>query len=229
MKKLLTVAAMLLAIPQTSFSQTAQNNAGFRDGYIVTTTNDTLSGEIKFRRENDKMLKRLRYRKDRNSATRSIGPKKIKSFQLGRFIYIVHNGKYLQEISRGVNLNIYERRSHIYKYRPESIVTQSGFNQGPIITRSEKEKLRIYLIKKDGNHLHYRTHDDLISKKLKEKLTEFFKDQTKLTEKINESYYTNADIIYMAYEYNEPEKYQLKPVSKEMYKQEKRKRKKDKL
>jgi hypothetical protein len=60
---------------------------------------------------------------------------------------------------------------------------------------------------------------------MRSRLAEFFSDEPKLVTKIKKGYYTNADIIYMAYEYNDPGKYQLKFIDEKTYKKEEANRK----
>lgn len=204
----------LLSIAQVSFAQKAQDNSGFLEGYIITVENDTLFGEVKFRQENDRMLNNIRYREKADAIIKSYNSNEIKAFKLGRYHYIVSDHQFLQEISRGPKLNIYENRLHKYKVKVIG-------GPGPAVTRDDDEVLEIFLIKKDGAQLAYVSNKKLIGKKLKAKLVDFFKDEPKLVDKIRQGYYTNADVIYMAYEYNNPDKYQLKLIDEKQYKKEK--------
>src|SRR5690606_8121679 len=218
MKKSLLLIALLITAYNISFSQGSQHNSGFMQGYVVKANNDTLFGEVKFRNDNERMLSAIRYRKNKDTAIEYFSAADMRAFQLGRFTYIVHKGKYLQEISIGEKVDIYEARKHLYN------TEYTGEGNTSLHVRDDKELSHIYLIKKNGDKIKYLSDKRLINKRRKARLTVFFKDAPNLISKIKQSYYTNADIIYMAYQYNEPGKYQLKHISKKEYKEGKRKR-----
>lgn len=221
-KKLFFVVS-LLGIANHALSQTAQPNNGFMPGYIVKVDNDTLYGEVKFRQDDYTMLENIRYRKSPDSKIESYLPSSLKSFQLGRYSYLVASGGYYQQITKG-KVSAYERREHKYVTR---ISSPSPGTTSTVRVRSDQEKSIILLIRKDGRKLRYENNQKLISKSLKKELNDFFSDEPLLIEKISKSYYTNADIIYMVYEFNEPAKYQLKVIDEKQYKQEKAARKKE--
>src|SRR5690606_7120940 len=133
--------------------------------------NDTLFGEVKFRKDNERMLNAIRYRKDKDTAIEYFFAADIKAFQLGRFTYIVHKGKYLQEISVGEKVDIYEARKHLYntEYTSKGNTTQQ--------LRDDKELSHIYLIKKKVDKIKYLSDKRLLNKRTKARLTEFFKDE----------------------------------------------------
>lgn len=221
----ITVLIILAFITQGAFSQKPQHNRGFMEGYVVKINNDTLFGEVKFRDEDERMLNKIRYRESKDASIQSLHPREIKAFRLGKYYYRVWNEHYLQEVSFGNKVDVFENRSHKYTSMPVGNPTSMGsWGSSSVTVRDEEEKSEIYMFKKNGSVLAYESTRKLIDKKLKARLIDFFKDEPNLVSKIQESYYTRADILYMAYEYNDPAKYQLKVINKEQYEKEKRKR-----
>lgn len=208
----------LLGIVNHALSQKAETNDGFMPGYIVKTNNDTLYGEVKFRQVDGKMLENIRYRKTPDGKIESYLESSLKAFQLGRYSYIVTDDGYYKQLTKG-KVSAYEKREHKYE------IIQTGNSTRRV--RLDEEKAFILLIRIDGRRLRYESNQKLISKTMKKELLDFFSDSASLIGKIKESYYTNADIIYMAYEFNDPAKYQLKIIDEKQYKQEKAAKKKE--
>lgn len=207
-----------------SFGQTPQNNEGFMDGYIIKVNNDTIYGQVKFVTEGSKQLRKIRLRNTKDSNVDSYNSKEIKGFQLGRFTYRVLDNRYFKEISNGTRIDVYEQQVLISTSTVG--VSQMG-TPPPIITLNPvKEEFRMQLLKADGTSLKYTNDGKLIKKKLKAQLIEFFKDEPNLVSKITTGFYTTNDILYMAYEYDNPAKWKLKLIDKAQYQKEKAEKKK---
>jgi hypothetical protein len=212
MKSAVMAIGLLIATSGLALCQKAEHNNGFMQGYIVKVNNDTVYGEVQFREESGRMLEKIRYRENKDADLKDYRPNEIKCFQLGRHFYFVLRGAYFQQISLG-KVDVYERRNHIY-------IQNSGPGMNTT-TRSDDEESHILLIDEDGEQLEYFNDGKLIKDEMKRRLAAYFKDAPQLVSKISKGYYTTADVLYMVYEYNEPGKYQLRPIDEHEYKKEK--------
>lgn len=182
---------------------------------------------MKLATEGSKQLRKIRLRKTKDSNVDSYNSKEIKGFQLGRFTYRVLDNRYFKEISNGKRIDVLERQVLSYSSTPMvHHTTQTG--SVPLTTfTSLDEEFPMQLIKNDGTSLKYVNDGKLIKKKLKAQLIEFFKDEPNLVSKITTGFYTTNDILYMAYEYDNPAKWKLKLIDKAQYQKEKAEKKKE--
>jgi hypothetical protein len=219
---LLTLVTSLLQ----PFNASAQDIRGFVPGAIITLEGDTVRGLLKMKEENNVSLKDLRFKRENETKTQILSPKKINGFLVGRFTFLSKETKRGNEfwlLLLDAPVRMYEVREtfDMAEYK-SSHFGMNGFgitikhatgkmNPDPV----RKDKVyRLIEKRSDGRIIVFNTKAKKISADLQRDLVKFFDDAPELSKVIGTSNYATSDIALMVYCYNEPQKYKLLPLQK---------------
>ncbi len=181
-------------------------NSGFISGYIVTNTNDTICGYVKYINPFPyNVLKNIKFKTDiYSSISEKYRPLDLKGYMgAGKIFQSMKVNEFDYETGANISVNYFmelvvDNRLKLYKYTTVEMTPSISFNAALLLAPFVMQvNTYYYLLKENSNELF-----SVNEGKFKDRLSEFLKDDELVSTKIKTKVYKRKHILEIVKEYN---------------------------